>query len=83
MKIEFEIDEKEIAESVKNEIVKQIMTNQMHWADYGVRDGIAEGVKQYVYTNKEAIIEKVTERASKEIIRKGIPRLLEKLKGDS
>lgn len=85
MKLQIEIDENEIAEMVKEKIVQQIMTNssqnyQGRSAKFGVRDGIDKGVKQYIYSNKAEIIERVVERASKEIVRKGLPKLLEGLK---
>lgn len=83
MKLQIEIDENEIAEMVKEKIVQQIMTNQNYQgrsAKFGVRDGIDKGVKQYIYSNKEEIIERVVDRASKEIVRKGLPKLLEGLK---
>ena len=39
---------------------------------------IAAAVKDLVYSNKDEIIDKVVDRAVKEIVRKGLPKLLEK-----
>ena len=82
MKIEFEINEKEIAERVKREVVRQILSDKslVHETRYGVKNGISEGVKEYIYTHKAEIITDVVNRASKEIVRKSIPKLLEELR---
>ena len=83
MKIEIEISEERLTELVEAEIVRQILTNEKYQnrnAKMGVRDGIDKGVKQYIYSNKDEIIERVVDRASKEIVRKGIPRLLDEIK---
>jgi hypothetical protein len=45
----------------------------------GARDGIDKAIQKYIYSQKENIIEKVIERASVEIVRKGLPKLLESL----
>ena len=43
---------------------------------------IAAAVKDLVYSNKDEIIDKVVDRATKEIVRKGLSRLLE-MAGDT
>lgn len=44
---------------------------------YGVRDGVDKAVKNYIYSEKDRIIERVVERATREIVKKGLPKLLE------
>ena len=44
----------------------------------GTGDVIACAVKELVYSQKDEIIEKVVDRATKEIVRKGLPKLLER-----
>ncbi len=39
---------------------------------------IADAVKDLVYSHKDEIIEKVVDRATREIVRKGLPKLLER-----
>jgi len=83
MNFSIEIDERRITELVEKEIVRQIMINEAYQgraAKFGVRDGMDKAVKQYIYANKDDIIEKVVDRASKEIVRKGLPKLLEGMK---
>ena len=42
---------------------------------------IAAAVKDLVYSNKDEIIDKVVERATKEIVKKGLPKLMEMVGG--
>ena len=41
-------------------------------------DVVASAVKEIVYSRKDEIIEMVVDRATKEIVRKGLPKLLER-----
>ncbi|HHX79958.1 MAG TPA: hypothetical protein GX692_02720 [Acholeplasmataceae bacterium] len=82
MKLEIEINESYIAEIVSQEIAKRIVTNgyyENREAKYGIREGVDKAIKQYIYSKKDEIIERVIERASAEIVRKGLPKLIEKL----
>ena len=54
------------------------VTNQID-VIFRVRKGCEIAVKQFIYSRKEEIIEKVIEKASKEIVRKGLPKLIERL----
>lgn len=83
MEITIKIDEKTITELVEVELVKKIMQDsswQGREAKFGVRNGMDKAVKQYIYENKECIIERVVDRASREVVKKGLPKLIEKLK---
>jgi len=46
-------------------------------------DVVAVAVKELVYSHKDEIIDKVVDRAVKEIVRKGMPKLLDRMDGDS
>ena len=48
-------------------------------ARIGIRDGVDKAIKQYIYSKKDAVIDRVVERASLEIVRKGMPKLLDKI----
>jgi Cys-tRNA synthase (O-phospho-L-seryl-tRNA:Cys-tRNA synthase) len=86
MKIEIEIDEKYIAELVSQEIARRIVTEHSYEnreARYGIREGVDKAIKQYVYSKKDEVIDRVIKRASVEIVRKGLPKLIERrLNGD-
>ena len=43
---------------------------------------MADAVKEIVYSHKEEIIETVVERATREITKKGLPKLLERYSGE-
>lgn len=82
IEIEIEIDEKYIAELVSQEIAKRIVAEhgyENREARIGIRDGVDKAIKQYIYSKKDDVIERVVERASVEIVKKGIPKLIEKL----
>jgi len=80
MKIEIEIDEKYIAELVSQEIAKNIVTEYKYEnreAKYGIRDGVDKAIKQYIYSKKDDVIDRVIERASVEVVKKGLPKFIE------
>jgi hypothetical protein len=49
---------------------------------WGIRKGVEQAVKDYVYSHKDEIIEKSVDRASTELVKKGLPKLIERM-GDS
>lgn len=82
MKIVIEISEENISRLVEEMIAKQFMNErgtEYREARYGIRDGVDKAVKNYVYSEKENIINRVVDRASKEIVKKGLPKLLEEI----
>jgi len=85
MEIKINIDEQYIAELVSQEIANRIVnerTYENREAKVGVRIGVDKAVKEYIYSKKDKIIDKVIERASREIVKKGLPKLLENLERD-
>lgn len=81
MKIEIEIDESYIAELVSQEIAKRIVAErgyESREAKIGIRNGVDKAIKQYIYSKKDEVIDRVVERATVEIVKKGLPKLLEK-----
>lgn len=80
MQYVLEIDEGLINEQIRN-ILNQAVDKEIN-SKYGRApvDGIVkETVKELIYTRKEEIIERVVNRATQEIVRKGIPKLLERM----
>ena len=84
MKINMNVDEEKVVELATQEISKQLISEYHNYdrreAKIGIRYGVEKAVKEYIYSQKENIIERVVDRASKEIVRKGLPKLLEGLK---
>lgn len=81
MEITIKIDEEHIAELVSQEIARRIVEERSFRTDasMALRSGVEKGIKQYIYSKKDEVIEKVIERASVEIVKKGLPKLLESL----
>lgn len=82
MKIEIEVREENIAGLVEEMIARRVMeerSSEHREAKYGVRDGVDKAVKSYIYSEKENIIDRVVERATREIVKKGLPKLLESI----
>ena len=85
MELKIMIDEEQIKELVEKEIVKQIMAERT-WenreAKYGIREGVDKAIKQYIYKEKDNIINRVVERATAEMVKKGLSKLLENIGKD-
>lgn len=81
MEIKFEIDENYIKRMVEDGIVKSVLSEYSNQIEvkHGVRNGIDKAIKEYIYAEKESIINRVVERATTEIVKKGLPKLLENL----
>lgn len=78
---EISLDDSAIVEQINN-ILDTIFRRQLNnkYSDTGYI--IAAAVKDLVYSHKDEIIDKVVERATKEIVKKGLPKLME-MAGDT
>lgn len=75
-----EVDENAIKEQIVgilNTVLKQELRSR--YSDTGRE--ISAAVKELIYSQKDKIIEMVVDRASAEIVRKGLPRLMDKMIG--
>lgn len=75
-----EVDETAIKEQIAG-ILKTVLKQELmsRYSDSGRE--ISAAVKELIYANKDRIIEMVVDRASAEIVRKGLPRLMDKMIG--
>lgn len=67
---------------VSQEIANRIVAERGYEnreAKIGIRDGVDKAIKQYIYLKKELVIDRVVERATVEIVKKGLPKLLARL----
>ena len=71
------LDDNAIVEQI-NKILDSVFRQQMNFKYSDTGHIIAAAVKDLVYSHKDEIIDKVVDRATKEIVRKGLPRLLER-----
>lgn len=69
------VDEEEIRTLVTEKIAEALRRSGE--ADIGVRSAVQQGVKEFIYAHKEEIIERCVARATAELVKKGLPKLLE------
>lgn len=75
---QIEVDDAKITEQI-NGIINAIFKQEINSKYSETGHEISAAVKDIVYSHKDEIIEKVVERATKEIVRKGLPKLLERI----
>lgn len=73
-----EIDDKAIVEQI-NRIISTIFREEIERTYSRTGDVLSLAVKELVYSHKDEIIDKVVDRAVKEIVRKGVPKLMERM----
>lgn len=72
-----EVDDKIIIDQI-NGIINKVFAREINNKYGETGREISQAVKDIVYSHKDEIIDKVVDRAVKEIVRKGLPKLLEK-----
>ena len=75
-----EVDENAIKEQIGG-ILNTVLNQELRSRYSDTSREISAAVKELIYANKDRIIEMVVDRASAEIVRKGIPRLMDKMIG--
>lgn len=72
-----QIDDAAVTEQI-TDILNSIVNRELK-SKYSISgDVVASAVKEIIYSRKDEIIEMVVDRATKEIVRKGLPKLLER-----
>ena len=64
----------QIADAMRNEYRSESRDTK-----YGIRKGVESAVKEYIYASKDEIIDRCVARASAELVRKGLPKLIERM----
>ena len=80
------VNEDDIANLVVEKIATAMAreyTGESIDAKRGIRKGVEQAVKDYVYSRKDEIIERCVEQASFELVKKGLPKLIEKMEADN
>ena len=75
---EIEIDEVALGKQFQA-ILNDMFADEMHRKYSETGHMISDAVKELVYSHKDEIVDKVVDRAVKEIVRKGIPKLMERM----
>lgn len=76
-----EIDDKVINEQIQG-ILNNCLNNELRLRYSGAGHEISAAVKELIYSRKDEIVEMVVDRAAKELVKKGLPKLIEKLGGN-
>lgn len=69
------IDDDIINEKVGN-ILNEVFLDELHRRYSRTNGEISEAVRELVYSHKDEIIDKVVSRATTEIVKKGIPKMI-------
>ena len=78
---QIEINDEAIKEQIQNILNAQI-NNSLRTRYSGASEAISAAVKDLIYSRKDEIIERVVDRATTEIVKKGLPKLLERIGND-
>lgn len=72
-----QIDDDAIYEQI-SKILNSVINRELTLRYSGAGAEISVAVKDLIYSRKDEIIEMVVERATREIVKKGLPKLLER-----
>ena len=72
-----QVDDDLITQKI-NDIINDVMNRQLHIKGSSTSEVIASAVASIVYSRKDEIIDMVVERASREIAKKGLVKLLDR-----
>ena len=76
MKVTIEIDEDELQKAIIDMVAKECARANFKRDEY---KGIEKAVKEVIYSQKEELLSRCVDKASAELTRKALPKLLEKL----
>lgn len=76
-----EIDDKVINEQIQG-ILNECLNRELHLRYSSAGLEISAAVKELIYSRKDEIVEMVVDRAVKELVKKGLPKLIEKFGGN-
>lgn len=73
-----QIDDNAILEQITG-ILNTLINSELQRRYSGSQDVIRACIKELIYERKAEILEMVVDRASKELVRKGLPKLLDRM----
>ena len=76
-----EINDKVIEKQIQG-ILNERLNRELHLRYSGAGLEISAAVKELIYSRKDEIVEMVVDRAAKELVKKGLPKLIEKFGGN-
>lgn len=83
MQITINIDDSEIEriaiEKITDAIAENYYNRSFGEESRGRKEAVQKSVKEIIYSDKENLINRCVEKASRELVKKGLPKLIEKL----
>lgn len=76
-----QIDDEQITKQIES-ILNRVLERQLQNRYSKVGDEISAAVKELIYSRKDEIVDMVVDKATKEITRKALPKLLERMDGN-
>lgn len=76
-----QIDDQAICDQI-NKILNEIIGRELYDRCSDSREAIALAIKDMIYARKDEIIDKIIDKATTELVKKGLPRLLERMTKD-
>lgn len=76
-----QIDDQVICDQI-NKILNEIIGRELYGRCSDSREAIALAIKDMIYSRKDEIIDKIIDKATTELVKKGLPRLLERMTKD-
>lgn len=73
-----DVDETKLAEQIQG-ILNSILKNELRGKYTYTGKEISDAVKDLVYAHKDEILDRVVDKAVKELVRKGLPKLMERM----
>lgn len=73
-----QVDDQVICDQI-NKILNEIVGRELYDRCSDSREAIALAIKDMIYARKDEIIDKIIDKATTELVKKGLPRLLERM----
>lgn len=73
-----EVDQHVLDEQI-GKILNEALNDELRRKYSQTGDEISKAVKDLVYSRKDEIIDRIVDKAVKELVRKGLPKLLERM----
>ena len=76
-----QIDDKEVEKQISN-ILDTMFHHEMSERCSSSRSAIADFIKDVIYAHKDEIIDRIIDKATVELVKKGLPKVLERMTKD-
>lgn len=78
MELKIVIDDIKLIESISSQAINEVLNSRDVYNQ--IRHSVPIAIKEVVYSRKDEIINECIKRATAEIVRKGVPKFIEKMR---